>query len=173
MSSRRPSRPGAGRGGSGPGRSRTGRQRKTTTGTVPAVQRRRVRPPRRMSRRAAVLALVLSLLALAYAYPLRTFVEQRIEINNLEQERARQIESIADLEKERAKWNDDEYVAAQIRERLGLVEPGEELVKVLGEDDNENLPDPDSDTGPEKEWFDDLLDTFDDADSNEPEDADD
>ncbi len=120
-----------------------------------------------------MLALVLSLLALAYAYPLRTFVEQRIEINNLEQERARQIESIADLEKERAKWNDDEYVAAQIRERLGLVEPGEELVKVLGEDDNENLPDPDSDTGPEKEWFDDLLDTFDDADSNEPEDADD
>ncbi|MFC4333765.1 FtsB family cell division protein [Salininema proteolyticum] len=172
MSSRRSTRPGEGRGGSrgnprgkgGPGRVRATR---TRAGAPPDLQRRKKRPPRRISRRAAVLALVLSVLALAYAYPLRTYVEQRIEIDRLEDRNGEQRDRIGDLETEREKWEDDTYVEAQIRERLGLVPPGEELVVVLGGEDGRTRPDPRGDSDPDRQWYDEFLDTVEAADHPE------
>ena len=122
-----------------------------------------------VSRRAAILALVLSALALAYAYPLRTYVEQRIEINRLEAEQATQSERIEDLEAERLKWDDPEYVKAQIRSSLLLVPPGEDLVIVIDEDDPKHTGGADDEAAEEQVWYDELADTFEDADRLDPE----
>ncbi|THV42011.1 FtsB family cell division protein [Glycomyces buryatensis] len=164
--SRRPSHPG-GR-STGPGRTRATRRPAGTTGR-PKVKRVRVRPGRKVSRRAAVLALVLSALALAYAYPLRTYVEQRMEINRLEVEQSEQRDRIEDLEAERIKWDDPEYVEAQIRSRLLLVPPGEDLVIVVDEDDPTRPGADDGDSGSEDPWYDELVATFEDADQLDTE----
>lgn len=136
------------------------------------VKRVRVRAQRSISRRAAVIALVLSALALAYAYPLRTYVEQRIEINRIESEQEEQRDRIEELEAERVKWDDPEYVKAQIRSSLLLVEPGEDLVIVHEDDDadrggEENAPESD------RPWYEELVATFEDADQLEQEESED
>ncbi|GAA4908701.1 septum formation initiator [Stackebrandtia albiflava] len=114
-----------------------------------------------MSGRTAVVALVLSALALSYAYPVRTYLEQRAEINALRDSQSDQADRIAALEAERAKWNDPEYVKAQARDRLLLVEPGEGLIIII--DDPEGAA---ADAGetpdaePADPWYDDLWDDF-------------
>lgn len=122
-----------------------------------------------MSGRTAIIALVLSALALSYAYPVRTYLEQRAEINALRDSQNAQEERIEDLEAERAKWDDPEYVRAQARDRLMLVKPGEELIVII--DDPEGAA---ADSGepaepaPEQEWHDDLWDSFVEADQTGP-----
>lgn len=164
--SRRPSHPG-GR-STGPGRTRAARRPAPGTGRA-EVKRVRYRPARKVSRRAAILALVLSALALAYAYPLRTYVEQRIEINRLEAEQSAQSEHIEELEAERVKWDDPEYVKAQIRSSLLLVPPGEDLVIVIDEDDPKHTGGADDETAEDRPWYDELADTFADADRVDPD----
>ncbi|MGH3659446.1 MAG: FtsB family cell division protein, partial [Micromonosporaceae bacterium] len=75
--------------------------------------------------RAAILALVLSALVLAYAYPVRTYLAQRAEIDRLSESQRAQEKRIADLEKELDKWDDPEYVRAQARSRLHYIRPDE------------------------------------------------
>jgi len=132
-----------------------------------------VRPQRRISRRAAVIALVLSALALAYAYPLRTYVEQRVEINRLETEQEEQRDRIEGLESERLKWDDPEYVKAQIRSKLLLVEPGEDLVIVHEGEDPETGGDGEGASEAEPPWYEELVTTFEDADQLEQEEVED
>ncbi|GAA1678614.1 hypothetical protein GCM10009830_27170 [Glycomyces endophyticus] len=165
--SRRPSRPG-GR-STGPGRTRAARRPAPGAAGRAEVKRVRYRPARKVSRRAAVLALVLSALALAYAYPLRTYVEQRIEINRLETEQSAQQDRIEELEAERLKWDDPEYVEAQIRSSLLLVPPGEDLVIVIDEDDPKHTGGEDDETGADQAWYEELAATFEDADQLDPE----
>lgn len=129
----------------------------------------RYRPARKVSRRAAVLALVLSALALAYAYPLRTYVEQRVEINRLEAEQSEQSERIEALEAERLKWDDPAYVEAQIRSSLLLVTPGEDLVIVIDEDDPRHTGGADDAEQVDLPWYDELAATFEDADQLDQE----
>jgi len=165
--SRRPNRP-AGR-STGPGRTRAARRPAPGAASRAEVKRVRYRPARKVSRRAAVLALVLSALALAYAYPLRTYIEQRIEINRLETEQSAQQDRIEDLEAERVKWDDPEYVKAQIRSSLLLVAPGEDLVIVIDEDDPKHTGGADDEQAAESTWYDELAATFEDADQLDPE----
>ncbi|WP_100449049.1 FtsB family cell division protein [Glycomyces xiaoerkulensis] len=164
--SRRPNRPG-GR-STGPGRTRAARRPAPGTPARPRVKRVRVRARTKLSRRAAVIALVLSALALAYAYPLRTYVEQRIEINRLEAAQEDQRERLEDLEAERIMWDDPEYVKAQIRSSLLLVEPGKELVIVFDEEDPSRQTGEDDEAETDLPWYDDLTATFEDADQLEP-----
>lgn len=165
--SRRPSRPG-GR-STGPGRTRAARRPAPGAASRAEVKRVRYRPARKVSRRAAALALVLSALALAYAYPLRTYIEQRIEINRLETEQSAQQDHIEDLEAERLKWDDPEYVKAQIRSSLLLVPPGEDLVIVIDEDDPKHTGGADDEQAADQTWYDELAATFEDADQLDPE----
>jgi cell division protein FtsB len=83
--------------------------------------------PRRtaLTGRAAVLALVVGALVLSLAYPLRQYVEQRSEIAALEQEKERRTERVAQLERQKQRWQDPAYVKARARERLHFVMPGE------------------------------------------------
>ena len=85
--------------------------------------------------RAAVLALVLGILAVSYAYPLRAWWEQHSRVAELEAEQESLAGEVAALEAERDRWEDPAFVRTQARERLGLVTPGEIGFVVVGEGD--------------------------------------
>ena len=90
--------------------------------------------------RAAVLALVVCLLAISLAYPLREYLAQRGDIAGYRGQVAEQEARVAELRRQHARWSDQAYVEAQARERLHYVMPGETSYVVLEADD---APSPD------------------------------
>lgn len=80
---------------------------------------------RRFTSRAAVLLAVLCLIVVGLAYPLREYVAQRAQIQELEVERREQRADIAELRREQARWQDPAYVEQQARKRLHYAKPGE------------------------------------------------
>lgn len=87
-----------------------------------------------MTRRALALIVLLVVLALSYASSLRIYLGQQHELAVAEQQVRERSERIADLEAERARWDDPAYVKAQARDRLGWVMPGETGYRVIGAD---------------------------------------
>ena len=85
--------------------------------------------------RAAVLALVVCLLAISLAYPLREYLAQRGDISGVRATVAQQEKSVADLRSEQKRWQDPAYVERQARERLHFVMPGETSYVVLEPDE--------------------------------------
>ncbi len=77
------------------------------------------------ARRAAVLAAVVCVLTLTIAGPVRTYFAQRTEMNQLAATEAALHRQIAELEQQKVKLADPAYIAAQARERLGFVKPGD------------------------------------------------
>jgi cell division protein FtsB len=77
------------------------------------------------ARRAAVLAVVVCVLTLTIAGPVRTYFAQRTEMTQLAATEAALRRQIADLEQQKVKLADPAYLAAQARERLGFVKPGD------------------------------------------------
>jgi cell division protein FtsB len=77
------------------------------------------------ARRAAILAAVICVLTLTIAGPVRTYFGQRTEMKQLEASEAQLREQISELEEQKAKLADPVFIAAQARERLGFVMPGE------------------------------------------------
>ncbi|AKK29152.1 septum formation initiator family protein [Mycobacterium sp. EPa45] len=77
------------------------------------------------ARRAAILAAVVCVLTLTIAGPVRTYFAQRTEMKQLSASEAALRKQIADLESQKAKLADPVYIAAQARERLGFVMPGD------------------------------------------------
>ncbi len=77
------------------------------------------------ARRAAILAAVVCVLTLTIAGPVRTYFAQRTEMKQLAASEAALRQQIADLEQQRVKLADPAYIAAQARERLGFVKPGD------------------------------------------------
>ena len=77
------------------------------------------------ARRAAILAAVVCVLTLTIAGPVRTYFAQRTEMKQLSASEAALRHQIADLEQQKVKLADPAYIAAQARERLGFVMPGE------------------------------------------------
>ncbi|HEX2363227.1 MAG TPA: septum formation initiator family protein [Jiangellaceae bacterium] len=87
--------------------------------------------------RAAVLAIVVGVLAVSYAYPLRAWYDQHSRRSALEQETTSLRGSIEDLETQLALWDDPAFVRAQARERLNFVMPGEVGYVVVDESGTE------------------------------------
>ena len=77
------------------------------------------------ARRAAILAVVVCVLTLTIAGPVRTYFAQRTEMKQLVDAEAQLRSQIADLEQQKLKLGDPVYIAAQARERLGFVMPGD------------------------------------------------
>ena len=77
------------------------------------------------ARRAAILAAVVCVLTLTIAGPVRTYFAQRTEMKQLAASEAALRQQIADLEQQKVKLADPAYIAAQARERLGFVMPGD------------------------------------------------
>ncbi|HEY9302861.1 MAG TPA: septum formation initiator family protein, partial [Mycobacterium sp.] len=62
---------------------------------------------------------------LTIAGPVRTYFGQRTEMKQLAASEAALRQQIADLEQQKVKLADPAYIAAQARERLGFVKPGD------------------------------------------------
>lgn len=77
------------------------------------------------ARRAAILAAVVCVLTLTIAGPVRTYFGQRTEMKQLSDAEAQLRSQIADLEQQQVKLGDPVFIAAQARERLGFVMPGD------------------------------------------------
>ena len=77
------------------------------------------------ARRAAILAAVVCVLTLTIAGPVRTYFAQRTEMRQLAASEEKLRAQIADLEQQKVKLADPAYIAAQARERLGFVKPGD------------------------------------------------
>jgi cell division protein FtsB len=100
------------------------------------VRARRVtapRLPRRISGRAATLALVLLALVFAYAYPVRVYLAQQADLRELSGEQQAQQSRIEDLAARLARWEDESFIRAEARRRLHYVRKGE-LFYVVGTD---------------------------------------
>ncbi|GAS93497.1 septum formation initiator [Mycolicibacterium canariasense] len=77
------------------------------------------------ARRAAILAVVVCVLTLTIAGPVRTYFAQRAEMNQLKAAETQLRSQIEDLEQQKVKLADPVFIAAQARERLGFVMPGD------------------------------------------------
>ena len=77
------------------------------------------------ARRAAILAAVICVLTLTIAGPVRTYFAQRTEMKQLQATEEQLRTQIADLEEQKVKLGDPVFIAAQARERLGFVMPGD------------------------------------------------
>lgn len=75
--------------------------------------------------------LVLAVVVLAPA--LRTFAEQRQDIDRLKASVADQQESVDHLKTERERWNDRTYITTQARDRLSYVLPGDVSFLVIND----------------------------------------
>lgn len=126
--SRPTSRPDAGgRGGSGGGRG----------GHGPAEQVQQ-RVPRLFTVRAMVMLIVLSI-AFVLVFPtLRQYLDQKVQLDQLQAQVDAAEQQNDDLQAELDRWADPAYVEAQARERLAFVMPGERALRVS---DPEVVPD--------------------------------
>ncbi|HEX2212762.1 MAG TPA: septum formation initiator family protein, partial [Mycobacterium sp.] len=77
------------------------------------------------ARRAAILAAVVCVLTLTIAGPVRTYFGQRTEMKQLKATEEQLRAQIAELEQQKVKLADPVFIAAEARERLGFVMPGE------------------------------------------------
>jgi cell division protein FtsB len=77
------------------------------------------------ARRAAILAAVVCVLTLTIAGPVRTYFSQRTEMKQLKATEEQLRAQIAGLEEQKVKLADPVFIAAQARERLGFVMPGD------------------------------------------------
>ena len=77
--------------------------------------------------------LVLAVLVVSYASSMRAYLEQRRHLAALGQGIAESRAQIADLQREKKRWNDPAYVRTVAHQRFGWVLPGEIGFQVLDE----------------------------------------
>ena len=77
----------------------------------------------RLTSRAAVLAVVLCAIALSLAYPVREYIAQRRQIDQLEAQRHAIAATLRGLEAEQQKLTSNAYVEQQARDRLHMCLP--------------------------------------------------
>ncbi|ONI71736.1 septum formation initiator [Kribbella sp. ALI-6-A] len=106
--------------------------KRRTSGSTPPPPR--TRGSRNLTGRAAVVLLVLGALIVSYAQSLRVWFDQHQQITALQQEIHDREKRVDQLNDEIARWDDDAYVRAQARQRLGWVMPGEVGYRVIGAD---------------------------------------
>jgi cell division protein FtsB len=84
--------------------------------------------------RAAILAVVLVVLVVSFALPLRSWFAQRGELDSVREDITANQQAISELEHELDRWDDPTYVETQARERLRWVKPGDVGFIVIGDD---------------------------------------
>jgi cell division protein FtsB len=82
----------------------------------------------------AMLGLIVAAL-LVLATPLKTLIEQRQQIAQLEASLEAAQDAVDDLNEQVARWSDPAYIQAQARERLYYILPGDVSYLVIGEAD--------------------------------------
>jgi cell division protein FtsB len=130
----------------------------------PARRTRAPRPPRRVSGRAAALILLVIGLIFAYAYPVRVFLAQESQIEQLENQQREQRQRIQDLNARVAQWGNDDFVIAQAASRLHLVPKGH-LLYVVGTEESSTATRTTPDDAP---WYDQVWSGIQAADNPPP-----
>ena len=87
----------------------------------------------RLTSRAAVLAVVLCAIALSLAYPVREYIAQRRQIDQLQAERQLLTSQLYHLEQQQGRLNDPGYIEQLARDRLHLCLRGATCYVVIGE----------------------------------------
>ncbi|UGQ09342.1 septum formation initiator family protein [Yinghuangia sp. ASG 101] len=125
--------------GTGPGKAKSGANR--TNGTKPksTAKRRRIvvtwggpkGRPNRLTGRAGVLVLVVSVLAIALVVPVRQYLDQRRDRDGLRVETERRRDEVERLREELERWQDPAFIRQQARGQLHYVNPGDTAYSVI------------------------------------------
>ncbi|WP_343602600.1 septum formation initiator family protein [Mycobacterium sp.] len=121
----RPRRSAAGRRGSDGARAQPESVETVKRAVAESIEQRDQQRLGLTARRAAILAAVVCVLTLTIAGPVRTYFAQRTEMKQLAASERALRHRIADLEQQKTRLADPAYIAAQARERLGFVQPGD------------------------------------------------
>lgn len=106
-----------------------------------------------LTTRAAILALVVAVLTVTLAIPVRAWFAQRADIARLQDDVAAARVRVADLQEQQRRWQDPAYIEAQARERLQYVMPGEIGYVVLGGDLETQAPAARVETLDDSAWY--------------------
>ena len=86
----------------------------------------------RLTSRAAVLAVVICAIALSLAYPVRAYMAQRQQIDQLVAQQQTMLTQVKNLRVEQAKLSDRSYIEQLARQELGMCIPGTQCYVVEG-----------------------------------------
>jgi len=98
------------------------------------AQPRRPPPPERprFTSRAAVLAVVVCAIALSLAYPVREYIAQRRQIDQLQAQSQATTAELARLRAEAQRLNEPAYIEQQAQDRLHMCLPGASCYVIIG-----------------------------------------
>ena len=113
--------------------------------------------------RALVMAVVLIILAVTLAVPIRSWFAQRAQIAGLEADVASAQAQVDSLTLQKERWADPAFVAAEARRRLHFVLPGEIGYVTLGAD-GQPLDGSGLGTTPAPSWYSSLYGALQQAD---------
>ena len=98
------------------------------------AERRRPQPAdrARFTSRAAVLAVVICAIALSLAYPVREYIAQSRQIDQLQAERQMTLAQLRTLEREQQRLSDPAYVEQLARDKLHFCMAGQTCYVIIG-----------------------------------------
>src|SRR5262252_3213557 len=118
----------------------------------------------RLTSRAAVLAVVICAIALSLAYPVRAYMAQRQQIDQLVAQQQTMLTQVKDLRAEQAKLSDRSYIEQLARQELDMCIPGTQCYVVEGSQSLINGTRPQQ-SGPEP-WYAKLWRSVEQADAS-------
>jgi cell division protein FtsB len=99
---------------------------------MPALGRPQVPDRAKFTSRAAVLAVVICAIALSLAYPVREYIAQRRQIDQLEAQHQMLTNELRHLEGQQGRLNDPAYVEQLARDKLHLCLRGDTCYLIIG-----------------------------------------
>jgi cell division protein FtsL len=118
----------------------------------------------RLTGRAAVLAVVICAIALSLAYPVRAYLAQRQQIDQLVAQQQTMLAQVKNLKAEQAKLSQSSYIEQLARQELDMCFPGTKCYIVEG---SQSLPGVGQPQQPEpKAWYAKLWQSVQQADAN-------
>ena len=95
--------------------------------------------PTKLTGRAALLAVVMCAVALSLAYPVREYIGQRQQIDQLLTTQQSLSSQVKDLQEQQQRLSDPSYIEQQARDQLHMCRPTDKCYVVIG-----NSPAPDA-----------------------------
>ena len=96
--------------------------------------------PTKLTGRAALLAVVMCAIALSLAYPVREYVGQRRQIDQLLNTQQSLSAQVKNLQEQQQRFSDPSYIEQQARDQLHMCRPVEKCYVIIGN----NSPAPDA-----------------------------
>jgi len=85
----------------------------------------------RFTGRAAILAVVLCAIALSLAYPIREYIAQRRQIDQLQAQRRETMLHLKDLRQQQKRLHEPAYIERQARDRLHMCFPNQKCYVII------------------------------------------